>query len=183
MAAATGTADPPSAHFGFQQVLDPPARDLRDQGASAGARHGRSQLRSVTIGEPPGLYSIRWWCCRAGSATSAAWAASIKAATGRVNLLGLGGLRLWRRIPQQRLSAGAMDRSRGQINVTWLQIWLLRGLGLAGFWARQPRACQESVTDSRALVSRSGYRGSSCATLYMCPVTAEFGFCKARKAR
>ena len=49
-----------SAHPGFQQVLEPPAHDLRNQGAIGGALHELSQLGGVTMGEGYGLCSV-WW--------------------------------------------------------------------------------------------------------------------------
>ncbi len=46
--------------LGLQQVLEAPAQDLRDQGASGGALHELSQLGGATMGEGHGLCSV-WW--------------------------------------------------------------------------------------------------------------------------
>jgi len=42
----------------FQQILETPADDLRDQGASGAALHELSQLGGATMGQ--GLCSV-WW--------------------------------------------------------------------------------------------------------------------------
>ena len=47
-------------NLSFQQVLEPPAHDLRNQGASGGALHELSQLGGATMGEGHGLCSV-WW--------------------------------------------------------------------------------------------------------------------------
>ncbi len=47
-------------NLGFQQVLEAPAHDLRDQGASGGAFHELAQLGGATMGEGHGLCSV-WW--------------------------------------------------------------------------------------------------------------------------
>jgi len=44
----------------LQQILETPAHDLRDQGASGGALHELSQLGGATMGEGHGLCSV-WW--------------------------------------------------------------------------------------------------------------------------
>jgi hypothetical protein len=49
-----------SGDLGFQQILEAPAHDLRDQGASGGALHELSQLGGATMGEGHGLCSV-WW--------------------------------------------------------------------------------------------------------------------------
>ena len=49
-----------SGDLGFQQILETPAHDLRDQGASGGALHELSQLGGATMGEGHGLCSV-WW--------------------------------------------------------------------------------------------------------------------------
>jgi hypothetical protein len=47
-------------NLGLQQVLEPAAHDLRDQGASGGALHELVQLGGATMGEGHGLCSV-WW--------------------------------------------------------------------------------------------------------------------------
>ena len=47
-------------NLGFQQVLETPAHDLWDQGASGGALHELAQLGGATMGEGHGLCSV-WW--------------------------------------------------------------------------------------------------------------------------
>ena len=47
-------------NLSLQQVLEPPAHDLRNQGASGGALHELSQLGGTTMGEGHGLCSV-WW--------------------------------------------------------------------------------------------------------------------------
>ena len=49
-----------SGDFSLQQVLEAPAHDLRDQGASGGALHELAQLGGATMGEGHGLCSV-WW--------------------------------------------------------------------------------------------------------------------------
>ena len=44
----------------LQQILETPAHDLRDQGASGGALHELSQLGGATMGKGHGLCSV-WW--------------------------------------------------------------------------------------------------------------------------
>jgi hypothetical protein len=45
-------------HPGFQQVLQPPAHDLRDLGASGGAFHQACQLNGVRMGKGHGLWMV-----------------------------------------------------------------------------------------------------------------------------
>ena len=47
-------------NLSLQQILEAPAHDLRDQGASCGALHELSQLGGATMGEGHGLCSV-WW--------------------------------------------------------------------------------------------------------------------------
>jgi len=47
-------------NLGLQQVLEPTAHDLRDQGASGFALHELAQLGGATMGEGHGLCSV-WW--------------------------------------------------------------------------------------------------------------------------
>jgi len=47
-------------NLGLQQVLEPTAHDLRDQGVSSGALHELAQLGGATMGEGHGLCSV-WW--------------------------------------------------------------------------------------------------------------------------
>jgi hypothetical protein len=47
-------------NLGFQQGLEAPAHDLRNQGASGGALHELAQLGGATMGEGHGLCSVRW---------------------------------------------------------------------------------------------------------------------------
>ena len=49
-----------SGNLGLQQILEAPAHDLRDQGASGGALHELSQLGGATMGKGHGLCSV-WW--------------------------------------------------------------------------------------------------------------------------
>ena len=49
-----------SGDLSLQQILETPAHDLRDQGASGGALHELSQLGGATMGEGHGLCSV-WW--------------------------------------------------------------------------------------------------------------------------
>ena len=49
-----------SGYLGLQQILEAPAHDLRDQGASGGALHELSQLGGATMGKGHGLCSV-WW--------------------------------------------------------------------------------------------------------------------------
>ena len=53
---STGTG----RNLGFQQILEAPAHDLRDQGASGGALHELSQLGGATMGKGHGLCSVCW---------------------------------------------------------------------------------------------------------------------------
>ena len=46
--------------YGLQQILEAPAHDLRNQGASGGALHELSQLGGATMGKGHGLCSV-WW--------------------------------------------------------------------------------------------------------------------------
>jgi len=47
-------------NLSLQQVLEPPAHDLRDQGASGGALHELTQLGGASMGKGHGLCSV-WW--------------------------------------------------------------------------------------------------------------------------
>ena len=49
-----------SGDLGLQQILEAPAHDLRDQGASGGALDELSQLGGATIGKGHGL-CLAWW--------------------------------------------------------------------------------------------------------------------------
>ena len=50
-----------SGNLGLQQILEAPAHDFRDQGASGGALIPEmSQLGGATMGEGHGLCSV-WW--------------------------------------------------------------------------------------------------------------------------
>ncbi len=47
-------------NLSFQQVLEAPTDDLRNQGASGGALHELSQLGGATMSQGHGLCSV-WW--------------------------------------------------------------------------------------------------------------------------
>ena len=49
-----------SGDLGFQQILEAPAHDLRDQGSSGSALYELSQLGGATMGKGHGLCSV-WW--------------------------------------------------------------------------------------------------------------------------
>ena len=49
-----------SGDLSLQQILETPAHDLRDQGASGGALHELTQLGGATMGAGHGLCSV-WW--------------------------------------------------------------------------------------------------------------------------
>ena len=49
-----------SGNLGFQQILEAPAHDFRNQGASGGALHELGQLGGATMGKGHGLCSV-WW--------------------------------------------------------------------------------------------------------------------------
>ena len=49
-----------SGDLDFQQILEDPASDLRDQGARGGALHELAPLGGATIGKGHGLCSV-WW--------------------------------------------------------------------------------------------------------------------------
>ena len=49
-----------SGNLGLQQILEAPAHDFRNQGASGGALHELGQLGGATMGKGHGLCSV-WW--------------------------------------------------------------------------------------------------------------------------